>query len=241
LLAASQGASYERGSIPRSCRAPEGTPIVKLRTAALFVLLASSALTASCSRKGQIADGGVYVTRSACPQVGIVAGAGDVTTFDPVDSTDARAIDVVATMTNVRASCTDDGTTVTSVASFDVVATRRDRAAARQVVLPTFNVAMQGGATVIAKQVSAVAVDFAAGSQRGQGRGQATVRVSKAAATLPAAITRELTRDRKPGEIEAAIDPMTKPDVRAAVARATFEQLLGFQLTDAQLRYNATR
>ncbi|MDP9164257.1 MAG: hypothetical protein M3N06_09215, partial [Pseudomonadota bacterium] len=159
---------------------------MKLRTAALFVLLASSALTASCSRKGQIADGGVYVTRSACPQVGIVAGAGDVTTFDPVDSTDARAIDVVATMTNVRASCTDDGTTVTSVASFDVVATRRDRAAARQVVLPTFNVAMQGGATVIAKQVSAVAIDFAAGSQRGQGRGQATVRVSKAAATLPA-------------------------------------------------------
>ncbi|MDP9164051.1 MAG: hypothetical protein M3N06_08170, partial [Pseudomonadota bacterium] len=97
------------------------------------------------------------------------------------------------------------------------------------------------GATVIAKQVSAVAIDFAAGSQRGQGRGQATVRVSKAAATLPASITRELTRDRKPGEIEAAIDPMTKPDVRAAVARATFEQLLGFQLTDAQLRYNATR
>jgi hypothetical protein len=34
---------------------------------------------------------------------------------------------------------------------------------------------------------------------------------------------------------------MSKPAVRAAVARATFEQLLGFQLSDAQLRYNATR
>jgi len=214
---------------------------VKLRTAALFALLASSALIAGCSRKGQIADGGVYVTRSSCPLVGIVAGAGDVTLFDPAGSTDASAIDVTATMTNVRASCTDDGTTVTSVASFDVLATRRDRGAARQVVLPTFNVAMQGGATVVAKTISAVAVDFPAGSQRGQGRGQATVRVSKAAATLPAEITRELTRDRKPGEVEAAIDPMSKPNVRAAVARATFEQLLGFQLTDAQLRYNATR
>jgi len=214
---------------------------VTLRTAALLALLASSALVAGCSRKGQIEDGGVYVTRSPCPLVGIVAGAGDVTLFDPAGSTDARAIDVTATMTNVRANCTDDGTTVTSVASFDVVATRRDGGPARQVVLPTFDVAMQGGSTVVAKQVSAVAVDFAAGSQRGQGRGQATIRVSKSAATLPADITRELTRVRKAGEVEAAIDPMSKPNIRAAVARATFEQLLGFQLTDAQLRYNATR
>jgi hypothetical protein len=214
---------------------------VKLRTAALISLVASSALVAGCSRKGQIADGGVYVTRSSCPLVGIVAGTGDVTLFDPAGSIDAASIDVAATMTNVRATCTDDGTTVTSVASYDVVATRRDRGAARQVVLPTFNVAMQGGSTVIAKQVSAVALDFAAGSQRGSGRGQATIRVSKSAATLPADVTRELTRNRKPGEIEAAVDPMSKPAVRAAVARATFEQLLGFQLSDAQLRYNATR
>ena len=214
---------------------------MKLRTAALFALLASSTLVAGCSRKGQIADGGVYVVRSSCPLVGIVAGAGDITLFDPAGSIDARAIDVSATMTNVRANCSDDGTTVTSTASYDVVATRRDGGEARHVVLPTFNVAMQGGSTVVAKQVSAVSLDFAAGSMRGQGRGQSTIRVSKAAATLPADITRELTRNRKPGEIEAAIDPMSKPNIRAAVARATFEQLLGFQLTDAQLRYNATR
>ena len=101
--------------------------------------------------------------------------------------------------------------------------------------------ALDGSSKSVAKQISAVAVDFAAGTMRGQGRGQVTIRVSKAAATLPSDIIRELTRDRKPGEIEAAIDPMSKPNVRAAVARATFEQLLGFQLTDAQLRYNATR
>jgi len=214
-------------------------PIVKLRT--LIVLLASTAALAGCSHKGEISDGGVYVTRSACPQVGVVAGAGDMTSFDPVGSTDAQAIDVVATITNVRASCTDDGTTVTSVASFDVVATRRDRTAARQVVVPTFDVVMQGGANVVAKNISAVALDFAAGSLRAEGRGQSIARISKSAATLPAEITRELTRNRKPGEVEAAIDPMSKPSVRAAVARATFEQLLGFQLSDAQLRYNATR
>ena len=31
------------------------------------------------------------------------------------------------------------------------------------------------------------------------------------------------------------------PTIRDAVARATFEHLVGFQLTQEQLRYNATR
>ena len=51
----------------------------------------------------------------------------------------------------------------------------------------------------------------------------------------------DLTRERKAGEAEAAIDPLTDPAVRAAVAAATFEHLVGFQLTQDQLRYNATR
>lgn len=211
------------------------------RRLTLVLLIASTALAAGCSRKGQIGDGGVYVTRSTCPLPGIVAGTGDVTLFNPVGSTDASAIDVVATMTNVRARCSDDGTTVTSVATFDVVATGPRRAEARQVVLPFYNVAMQGGTTVVAKQVGYVALNFAAGAVRAQTRGEATVRISKAAATLPAAIQKEITRPRKPGEVDAAIDPLSKPEIRDAVARATFEQLLGFQLTDAQLRYNATR
>ena len=211
------------------------------RRTALVLLIASTALVAGCSRKGQIADGGVYVTRSTCPLPGIVAGTGDITTFNPAGSTDASAIDVVATMTNVRATCTDDGTTVTSTAHFDVVATGARHAEARSVTLPFYNVVMQGGTTVVAKQISYVALNFAAGAVRAQTRGQATVKISKAAATLPPAVQKEITRPRKPGEVDAAIDPMSKPEIRDAVARATFEQLLGFQLTDAQLRYNATR
>jgi len=31
------------------------------------------------------------------------------------------------------------------------------------------------------------------------------------------------------------------PEVRAALAKASFELVVGFQLTDAQLAYNATR
>ena len=38
-----------------------------------------------------------------------------------------------------------------------------------------------------------------------------------------------------------AIDPLTEPTVRAAVQRATFEVLVGFQLDQDQLSYNATR
>lgn len=196
---------------------------------------------AACAREGQIADGGVYVTRSGCPQVAIPAATGDVTLFDPAGSTDSRAIDVVATITNVRASCSEDAENVVSTATFDVVATRREAGAARQVVLPFFAVAVQGGTNIIAKRVGAVAVDFPAGSLRAQGSSQATVRVLRSAVALPEDIRRELTRQRRPGEADAAVDPLTEPRIREAVARASYEQLVGFQLTPEQLRYNATR
>jgi hypothetical protein len=173
--------------------------------------------------------------------VAIPAATGDVTLFDPPGSTDARAIDVVATITNVRANCTDEGESIVSTATFDVVATRRDAGPARQVVLPFFAVAVQGGTNVNAKRVGAVALDFPAGSLRAQTNSQATVRVLRSAVALPADIQRELTRPRRAGDADAAVDPLTEPRIREAVARATYEQLIGFQLTSEQLRYNATR
>jgi hypothetical protein len=65
--------------------------------------------------------------------------------------------------------------------------------------------------------------------------------VDRAAATLPDDIRERITRRRRAGEQDAAIDPLSEPDVRAAVARASFELLIGFQLTQDQLRYNVTR
>ena len=50
-----------------------------------------------------------------------------------------------------------------------------------------------------------------------------------------------LQRDLSAGEADAAIDPLAEPGVREAVAQATFEHLVGFQLTQDQLKYNATR
>ncbi len=204
-------------------------------------IVALALLLGACSRDKEIVNGGIYVTRSGCPQVAIPVATGDLTTFDPAGSTTAAAIDVVATITNVRATCTQDAANLVSTVTFDVVATRRDRTAARQVVLPFFNTAVQGGSAIVAKQVGAVAIDFAAGAPRGATRGGATVRIARSAAALPADIQRELTRPRKAGDVDAAVDPLANPKTREAVARASFEHLIGFQLTQEQLRYNATR
>jgi hypothetical protein len=210
---------------------------VKLRIAFLTAIT----LLAGCSRRGEITDGGVYATRSPCPLVGIPAGTGDITLFNPSHSLAASAIDVTATITNLRSTCDSSGAQVVSTVSFDVVAIRRDTAAARTVVLPFFNTVVQGGSQVVAKQVGRVGLNFAAGSNRAQTSSQATSRIALSAATLPENVRKILTRPRKAGEAEAAIDPLADPGVRDAVARATFEQLVGFQMSEAQLRYNVTR
>lgn len=206
-----------------------------------FVPIVLAVLLAACSREGQIGNGGIYTARSACPQLAIPAGTGDITLFNPSDSRSADAIDVVATITNLRGTCSEGDGIVASTATFDVVASRRDAGPARRVTLPTFNVAMQGGKNVVAKRVGQVTLDFPAGALRTQASSTATIRVDLAAVTLPAEVREELTRRRKPGDVDAAIDPLTIPAVRDAVARATFEQLIGFQLTPDQLRYNVTR
>src|SRR6476469_2849459 len=215
-------------------------PLVKLRLAALATLT----LLGACRHAGDItADngGGVYAVRSSCPIAGIPTGTGDITLFNPQGSTDSRAIDVSASMTQLRAFCTNAGADVVSTVTFTVTALRRDSGPARQVVLPYFDVALRGGQTVAAKQVGAVALNFPAGSQHAMTRAQASIRVNRYAATLPANVRAVLTRPRKAGEADAAIDPMADPAVRNAVANATFEHLVGFQLTTDQLKYNATR
>jgi hypothetical protein len=212
---------------------------VKLRLAALLALT----LLGGCRHTGDIADesAGVYAVRSACPIVGVPAETGDVTLFNPPDSTDSRAIDVTATITDVRATCADAGNDVASTATFTIVALRRDPGPARQVVLPYFNVALRGGSTVVAKRVGQAALNFAAGDVHAWARVQATVRVSRAAATLPANVRQTITRPRKAGDPTAALDPLADPVIRQAVANATFEHMVGFQMTQDQLKYNATR
>ena len=214
-------------------------PHVKLRLAALVSLT----LLGGCRHTGDIVDeaNGVYAVRSACPIAGVPAGTGDITLFNPAGSLDSRAIDVTATITDVRGTCADSGNDVASTITFTIVGLRSDAGPARQVLLPYFDVALRGGATVVAKRVGQAVLNFAPGDVHAWTRVQATVRVNRSAATLPASARQALTRERKPGETEAAIDPLSDPAVKAAVANATFEHLIGFELTQDQLKYNATR
>lgn len=213
------------------------------RRAGLALILAATAL-AGCARDNEIdisSGVGITATRSVCPAVGIPAHLGDVTLFDPAGSRDAAAIDVVATMTNVRTSCNDQQERVYVGAQFDVMATRRDAGPARDVTIPYFSSVVQGSSAVVAKDVSQITVRFAAGQTRATASGTAGGYVDRAAATLPDDIRQRITRRRRAGDQDAAVDPLSEPEVRAAIARATFELLIGFQLTQEQLQYNVTR
>jgi hypothetical protein len=208
------------------------------------VVIGAAMLLGGCKSAGDLdLTSGVGVTqvRSACPAVGIPDHTGDITVFNPASSRDASAIDVTAAITNVRTQCNDQGEQVYAVASFDVQASRRDYSQAREITLPYFSTVVQGGRNVVAKRVGSVTLRFAAGEYRTSAKGQAAAYVNRAAATLPDDIQRQITRERKPGEADAAIDPLAIPEVKAAVERATFELLIGFQLTQDQLKYNVTR
>jgi hypothetical protein len=235
LLARAIAGSYDAG-----CPTQESSRVPPIRPA--LVLVAAVALAGCANKRGDFdTSGGIYQIRSACPRVGVAAGTGDVTLFDPATARTADAIDVTAVMTDLRSTCHDDVDPIVTDLTFRVDARRRDAAGPRDVTLPFFVTVVQGGNSVVAKRISNVVVHFDAGQLRASANGSASASVSKAAATLPADVRRRLTEKRKAGEEDAAVDPLSRPEIRGAVARSTFEALLGFQLTDDQLKYNATR
>ncbi len=196
---------------------------------------------AGCSRRGEIdATGGVVAVRSACPTAAIPAYTGDITLFNPAQSRDASAIDVVANITDLRSTCAD-GEQFYTEATFTVNARRSDATAARQVTLPYFSAVMRGGNAVVAKRVGQVTLNFAPGEYRASTTAKAGSYVDKAAATLPPDVQQKIAAKRKAGDEDAAIDPFSQPDVKAALQRTSFELLVGFNLTQDQFKYNATR
>lgn len=211
------------------------------KSKAALAALIPIGLVACSTPNGQITDTGITATRSACPAVAIPAATGDITLFNPPASRDASAIDVVANITNLRSTCDETGDTIVTRLTFDVQAQRRDGRGARDVVIPYFVVAVQGGTQVQSKSVGRVGLRFADGQLRASSAGSAAGSVTRAAVTLPAEVRAQITRRRKPGDPSAAIDPMADPAVREAVRKASFEMLVGFQLTQEQLSYNATR
>jgi hypothetical protein len=211
--------------------------VIKAKAAAL--LLSLSLL--GCSNEGELTTAGVITRRTACPAVAIPAATGDITLFNPATSRDASAIDVVAQITNIRSTCDDSGEYIVTNTTFEVHGQRRDPRGEREVVLPYFATVVQGGTNVVSKRLGRVALRFADGQYRASTSGSASSQVLRSAANLPEDIRRQITRERKPGDADAALDPLADPAVRAAVTRASFEFLIGFQLTQEQLAYNATR
>ena len=215
---------------------------MKFRTVAIAVLAAAG--LAGCKTAGDlVVEEGVGITalRTVCPAVGIPDHTGDVTLFSPAGAVTADALDLTATITNVRTTCDDTSDRVYAQANFDVYAQRRDTRGARTVELPYFSTVVRGGSAVVAKRIGTVTLNFADGDARAVATGSGGAFIDRAEATLPDDIRQRITRKRKPGEVEAAVDPLAEPEVRAALARATFELLVGFQLTQEQLAYNVTR
>jgi len=216
---------------------------VTLRKTAVVAAIVLAGLS-GCKRTGEldVTQGvGISAVRSACPVAGVPAGTGDITLFDPPASREAKAIDVVATLTNLRANCAEGTDTINSTLTFDVQARRNTTQGARTVTLPYFVSVVRGGTQVVSKRLGQVTLNFADGQARAQAQGQGSAIVDRAAATLPQETRDQINRRRKPGDQDAAVDPLSDPAVRQAVLAATFEALVGFQLTDEQLKYNVTR
>lgn len=210
-----------------------------------ILLVAIGLAIASCGRRDVISNSaagiGLLVNRTACPAVATPVHTNEVTLFSPRSSREASAIDVTAVITNLRGTCSDVGDTIQSIASFEVHARRTNANGARQLVIPYYATVLRGGSQIVSKEIGRVGINFADGQYRASTTGQATANISRAAATIPPEIEERITRRRRPGDPDAALDPMAAPDVRAAVNNATFELLVGFQLEADQLEYNATR
>jgi hypothetical protein len=217
--------------------------LMMFRTRALPVLATMAAL-AGCAGEGELVlDQGVGITSvlTTCPAVGIPDYTGDVTTFRPGDDRSLASLDVTAAITNLRSTCNETGEQVYSEATFEVHARRADTRGARTVTLPYFVTVLRGGSAVVSKRVAEVTLTFADGQERAMATARAGSFVNRADASLPEDIREKITRRRRPGEVDAALDPLADPEVKAAIARTRFEMLVGFQLTEDQLKYNVTR
>ena len=146
-----------------------------------------------------------------------------------------------AAITDLRSTCNDVAEQVYSEATFTVNARRADTAGARTVQLPYFVTVLRGGSAVISKRIGTVTLTFADGQERASATAKGGSFVNRADAALPDDIREKITKRRRAGDEEAALDPLADPEVKAAIARTRFEMLVGFQLTEEQLKYNATR
>jgi hypothetical protein len=183
----------------------------------------------------------LLVTRSPCPAVAVPYHVGSVTRFEPPQSRNADAISFTAQITDLKGNCVEGPDFLTTEVSFVVAAQRRDKGPAKQVYLPMFVALAQGGNVLVSKQLTGVQLDFAEGALRAETRGGGRADVHRSAVALPPEMLERISRKRDADDPEALTDPLSEPQVRAAVRAASFEVLVGFQLDDASLAYNVAK
>ncbi len=198
----------------------------------LLGIVASALALSACNRNP------LEVKRSQCPAVAVPAYAGSVTRFDPQQSRDADAIDVTAQLIDVTGRCIEGPEYLTTDVVFTVSAQRRKAGPARELYLPVFVAMVQGGNVLVSKQQTGVLLKFADGQLRTETTGGARADVHRSAVTLPADVQERISKKRQPDQLDSLVDPMSDPQVKAAVRAATFEVLVGFQLDDPSLAYN---
>jgi len=208
---------------------------VRFNKSNLVLVVGIAAAVAGCQRNP------LMVKRSPCPAVAVPTYLGDATLFSPGGAADARSIDVVATLTNVRQTCVEGAERLTTDVNYEIVARRSEAGPARSLTLPVMASVVQGGNLVLSKTVAGVVVSFADGATRGTGTGTVRTSVARSEATLPPEIQAKVSRKRRPTDPDAAIDPLADPQVRAALRAASFEVLVGFQLDEAGLAYNVSK
>ncbi|MGL6042944.1 MAG: hypothetical protein ACRC1J_03395 [Sandaracinobacteroides sp.] len=201
----------------------------------LIAGLLVSLAVAGCNRNP------LLVKRSTCPAVAIPAHVGSYTRFDPPQSRNADAIELTAQITDVAGACIEGPEFLATDVSFTVSGQRRQAGPPKQVYVPIFVALAQGGNVLVSKQTTGVMLEFQEGKLRAEGRGGARAEVHRSAVTLPPEVQARITRERRPEEPDALVDPLSDPQVRAAVRAASFEILVGFQLDDASLAYNIAK
>jgi hypothetical protein len=207
-----------------------------LRTARRWpLLLAGLAALAGCERNPLI------VKRSPCPAVAVPVYAGDISRFQPGTAPDIQNLDFTASITNVRADCSEGGGTLVSSIRYDVVARRMQAGPERSIEVPVFASVVQGGNLLVSKDVNRVVLRFPAGQVRAVAGGTARADVNRSAAMIPDSVQKSIERKRRARDADASVDPMSDPEVRAALRAASFEVLLGFQLSETELAYNVTK
>lgn len=198
----------------------------------IILSMTAAVLLSGCNRNP------LLVERSPCPAVAIPVHTGSYTRFDPAQSRDSTAIALTAQITDLQGICVEGADTLSTDVRFTVAAQRRAAGPAEEIYLPMFVAMAQGGNVLVSKQVTGVMLRFEQGQLRTETAGGARAEVHRSAITLPADVRERITRQRRPNEPDALIDPLADPQVRAAVRAASFEVLVGFQLDDASLAYN---